>query len=76
MKHNSWMMLICCLGPLLFFIVAPALGANNNATSWIYIVPAILCFLMMIMMFMGSGCGKGGANDKDKKKDDGDSSCH
>ena len=76
MKNNLWMMLICCLGPLLFFIVAPALGANINSFSWIYTVPAILCLLMMIIMMMGGGCGKGGANDKDKKKDDKPSSCH
>ncbi len=77
MKHNSWMMIICCLGPLLFFIVAPALGLNKGNSFWVLIpVMLLVCFMMMRK---GGGCCGG----HDKKKSDTDnktvekkSGCH
>lgn len=77
MKNNSWMMLVCCLGPLLFFIVAPALGLNKGNVSWVFIpVMLLLCFMMM---GKGGGCC-GGHQDKstdvDKKEDEKKKSCH
>lgn len=71
MKNNSWMMLICCLGPLLFFIVAPALGLNKENSFWVFIpVMLLVCFMMMRK---GGGCC-GGHEDKksDSDKKDGE----
>lgn len=70
MKNNSWMMLICCLGPLLFFVIAPALGLNKQNLSWI-LIPAMLlvCFMMM---GKGGGCCGGHQHkdpDADKKEE-------
>ena len=77
MKNNSWLMLICCLGPLLFFIAAPALGLNIKNSFWVLIPVVILvCFMMM---GKGGGCC-GGHHDKkqetDKKEEEGKHGCH
>ena len=66
MKNNSWMMLVCCLGSLLLFIIAPALGLNKQSLSWIFI-PAMLlvCFMMM-----GKGGGCCGGHQEHKKEDE------
>ncbi len=64
-------MLICCLGPLLFFIVAPALGLNKENSFWVFIpVMLLVCFMMMRK---GGGCC-GGHEDKksDSDKKDGE----
>jgi hypothetical protein len=77
MKNNSWMMLICCLGPLLLFMVAPALGLNKDNLFWI-LIPAMLLVSFM-MMGKGGGCC-GGHKDKksssDKKNGEKKSGCH
>ncbi len=77
MKNNSWLMLICCLGPLLFFIVAPALGLNKENSFWVLIpVVLLVCFMMMRK---GRGCC-GGHEDKksdpDKKDGEKELRCH
>ncbi len=76
MKNNSWMMLICCLGPLLFFIVAPTLGLNKENLSWVFI-PVMLLVIFM-MMRKGGGCcgGHGPKSDSDKKDGEKKSGCH
>ncbi|MBI3618267.1 MAG: hypothetical protein HY210_08670 [Candidatus Omnitrophica bacterium] len=77
MKNNSWMMLICCLGPLLFFIAVPALGLNKENSFWVLVpVMLLVCFMMMRK---GGGCC-GGHEDKkidsDKKDGEKKSGCH
>lgn len=77
MKNNAWMMIVCCLGPLLFFIVAPALGLNKENLSWILISVILLIFFMM--MRKGGGCCGGHENkkvDPDKKDGEKKSGCH
>lgn len=77
MKNNSWMMLVCCLGPLLLFVIAPAPGLNKQNLSWILIpVMLLICFMML-----GKGGGCCGGHDKKKSdtdKQDGEkkSGCH
>ena len=74
---NNWVMLICCLGPLLFFIVAPALGLNKGNSFWV-LIPAMLLICFM-MMRKGGGCCGGHANkkpDTDKKDEDRKLGCH
>ena len=73
MKNNSWLMLICCLGPVMFFILAPALGLNKENSFWILIpVMLLVCFMMM---GKGGGCcgshqhGKKNKEDESKQKD-------
>ena len=67
MKNNSWLMLICCLGPVLFFILAPALGLNKENSFWILIpVMLLVCFMMM---GKGGGCC-GSHQHGEKKKED------
>ena len=52
MKNQPWMMLICCLLPLLLIFVAPSLGLNKGNALFIFIpVMLLACFVMM---------GKGG----------------
>ncbi len=58
------MMLICCLGPLLFFFVAPALGFNKENSFWVFIPVILLVFFMMLRK--GGGCCGG---HQDKKPD-------
>lgn len=67
MKNSSWMMLICCLGPLLLLVLAPALGLDKQNLSWI-VFPAMLlvCFMMM---GKGGGCC-GGHHEKESDKKD------
>lgn len=78
MKNNSWMMLICCLAPLLLFVIAPALGLNKQNLSWI-LIPAMLlvCFMMM---GKGGGCCGGHhekeSDNKDNKTEDKKPKCH
>ncbi len=77
MKNNAWLMLICCLGPLLFFIVAPALGLNKENLSWI-LIPIILLFCFM-MMGKGGGCCGGHERHEQKENDakqNNKKSCH
>ncbi len=73
MRDHSWMMLVCCLGPLLFFIVAPALGLNKENSFWV-LIPVMLLFFFM-MMRKGGGCC-GGQSDPDKKSGEKKSGCH
>ena len=77
MKNNSWMMLICCLGPLLFFIVAPALGLNKESLSWIFIPVMLLVFFLM-MRKSGGCCGghKDKPSDTEKKDEEKKPGCH
>lgn len=79
MKNNSWMMLICCLAPLLLFVIAPVMGLDKQNLSWI-LVPAMLvvCFMMM---GKGGGCCGGGhhekeSDNKDNKAEDKKQKCH
>ena len=66
MKNQNWMMLICCLGPLLFFFVAPALGLNKDNSFWIFIpVMLLICFMMM---GKGGGCCGGHHREESDKK--------
>ena len=79
MKNQSWMMLICCLAPLLLFVVGPALGLNKGNAVFVLIpVMILVCFMMM---------GKGGGccgnhrhqkkeNESDDKQKDGKQGCH
>lgn len=77
MKNNPWMMLICCLGPLLVFIIAPALGLNKENMFWVLIpVMLLVCFMMMRK---GGGCCGGHDHKKsepDKKNEEKKSGCH
>ena len=68
MKNNAWMMLVCCLAPLLIFVVAPAIGLNGQNLSWIF-VPAML-FVCFLMMGKGGGCCGGHGGEKAGKKDE------
>ena len=62
MKNQPWMMLICCLAPVLLFFVAPTLGLNKENSFWVLIpIMLLVCFMMM---------GKGGCCcHKDQKKE-------
>jgi len=73
MKNKAWMMLICCLVPLLLVFVAPALGFNIG-NAFFVLIPVVLlaCFMMM---GKGGGCC-GGHKNEDKEKKEGDHSCH
>ena len=68
MKNKSWMMLICCLAPLLLFIVGPALGLNKENSFFIFI-PIIILFCFM--MGKGGGCC-GSHQHKEKENESGD----
>ena len=69
MKNQSWMMLICCLGPLLLFFVAPALGLNKENSFWI-LMPVMLLVCFMMMGKGGSCCGSHQDKKKENKDDD------
>ena len=72
-NQGRWMMLICCLAPLLLLFVAPALGVNKNSLSLIFIVVMFVgCFMMM---GKGGGCC-GGHKGEDKQKKEGQHGCH
>ena len=77
MKNNSWLMFVCCLGPLLFFIVAPAVGLNKGNSFWVFI--PLMLFICFMMMRKGGGCC-GGHEDKkldsNKKDVERKSGCH
>ena len=79
MKNQSWMMLICCLGPLLLFFVAPALGLNKGNAFFVLIpVMILVCFMMM---GKGGGCcgthqDQKKENESDNKQKDGQHGCH
>ncbi len=75
-------MLICCLGPLLFFIVVPSLGLNKGNAGLIFIsIMLLACFMMM-----GKGGGCCGSHhskeedckdeNKDNQQKDGHQGCH
>jgi hypothetical protein len=66
MKNQSWMMMVCCLMPVLIFFVLPAIGFNRENLSWILIPVMLLVFFMM--MRKGGGCCGG----HDEKKPEGD----
>ena len=78
MKNQPWMMLICCLGPILLFFVAPALGLNKENSFWIFIpVMLLVCF----MMGKGGGCcghhqDQNKKNESDDKQKDSQHGCH
>lgn len=76
MKNKSWLMIICCLGPLLLFIAAPALGLDKGNAFWLILVILLVCFMVM---GKGGGCC-GGHQDKksetDKKDEEKKPSCH
>ena len=79
MKNQSWMMLICCLAPLLLFIVGPALGLNKENAFFVLIPVMILVCLMM--MGKGGGCcgnqrSQKKENESDDKQKDGKQGCH
>ena len=59
-------MLICCLGPLLFFILAQALDLNKENAFLIFIPIMLLVYFMM--MGKGGGCC-GGHQDKESESD-------
>ena len=68
MKNNSWLMLICCLVPVLLFLVVPSLGLNKGNAVFILIpIMLLACFMMM-----GKGGGCCGAHQDQKKEDEGD----
>ena len=71
MKQQPWMMLICCLVPVLLFFVAPALGLNKENTFFI-LIPVMILFCFMTV---GKGGCCGGRQDEGKKKDK-QQSCH
>ena len=79
MKNQSWMMLICCLAPLLLFVVGPALGLNKENAFFVLIpVMILVCFMMMSK---GGGCCGGHQdhkkeNESDDKQKDGKQGCH
>ena len=74
MKNNSWLMLICCLGPLFRFFLAPALGLNSTNAVYIFIV---VIFLFGFMMTGGVCCGGHQAEkSKDDKKEEEKHGCH
>ncbi len=77
MKNRSWMMLVCCLLPVLLIFVAPALGLNKGNSFWV-LIPVMLLFCFM-MMGKGGGCCGGQHKkepDTDKKEDEKKSGCH
>lgn len=78
MKNQSWMMLVCCLAPLLLLFVAPALGLQGNAS---FILIPIMILVCIMMMGRGGGCcgphqHQKKENDNGDKQKDGKGSCH
>ena len=79
MKNQSWMMIICCLAPLLLFFVGPALGINQGNAFFIFIpIMILVCFMMM-----GKGGGCCGShqhgeqkNENESKQKDSPKGCH
>ena len=67
MKNQPWMMLICCLLPLLLIFVAPSLGFNKGNALFI-LIPAMLLVCFMMMGKGGGGCC-GGHDDKKPEAD-------
>ena len=68
MKNQSWMMIICCLAPLLLFIVGPASGLNKGNASFVLIpVMILICFMMM---GKGGGCCGSHQHGQKKKEDE------
>lgn len=76
MKNQSWLMLICCLGPLLFLAFGPVFGLSKETGSWV-LIPIMLLFCFMMMGKGGGCCGghqhKGPDTDKKEEKKHG---CH
>jgi len=77
MKNQPWMMLICCLLPLLLIFVAPALGLNKGNALFI-LIPVMLLVCFMMMGKGGGGCCGGHRDEKSgtDKKEDGKQGCH
>ena len=79
MKNQSWMMLICCLAPLLLCFLGPAVGLNKENVFFILIpVMILVCFMMM---GKGGGCCSNHRhqkkeNESDDKQKDGKQGCH
>jgi hypothetical protein len=82
MKNQMWMMLICCLAPLLLVILGPALGFNNGNAFFVILIGAVLLCFFMVKGRSGKGgcCGghKHEDGDKDNKgeKKQGHQGCH
>lgn len=77
MKNQSWMMLVCCLLPVLLIFVAPALGLNKGNSFWVLIPVMLLVFFMM--MGKGGGCCGGHHKkepDTNKKEGEKKPGCH
>jgi hypothetical protein len=78
MKNKPWMMLICCLLPILLIFVAPSLGLNKGNALFIFIpIMLIACFMMMGKG--GGGCCGGHdqkKSDTDKKDGENKTGCH
>ena len=79
MKNQSWMMLICCLAPLLLFVVGPALGLNKGNAFFI-LIPIMILFCFMMMGKGGGCCGSHQRGEKKKedesKQKDSQQGCH
>lgn len=78
MKNHSWLMLVCCLGPLFLIFLAPALGLNSSGAFFVFIVAMFLCSFMMTGK--GGGCCGGHHEEKsdknDNKEEEGKHGCH
>ncbi len=78
MKNQPWMMLVCCLAPLLLVFVAPSLGLNKVNALFI-LIPVMLLVCFMMMGKGGGGCCGGHHEEKsetEKKEEDGKQGCH
>ena len=79
MKNQPWMMLICCLGPILLFFAAPALGLNKG-NAILVLIPLMLLMCFMVMGKGGGCCGshqhKEEDNKTDNKQKDSKQGCH
>lgn len=62
-------MLICCLGPLLVVIAAPALGLNKE-NAFLFFIPVMVLFCFMIMGKGGGCCGTRQQKDQEKEDED------
>ena len=69
MKKQTWMMLICCLGPLLLIFVAPVLGLNKG-NAFLVLIPVMILFCFMVMGKSGGCCGPHQHQKKENESDD------
>ncbi len=77
MKNQSWMMLICCLLPVVLIFVAPALGLNKGNLFWV-LIPVMLLVCFMMMGKGGGCCGGHHKKEPDTDKNEGEKKpgCH